>query len=52
MKMVADLQQFRGVNENIIKQTVLLKKTAIESKLRNTNRSQLCEMKKVSVFFS
>lgn len=48
MKMVADLQQFSGVNESILKQTILLKKRDIESKLKDTNRSQHCETKKVT----
>jgi len=47
MKMVADLRQFSGVNENIINQQVTMKKTLIESNLQNTNRTQHCETKKI-----
>ena len=47
MKMVADLKQFSGVNQSILKQTILAKKMEIEAKLRDTSRLQVCQVKKV-----
>lgn len=52
MKMVADQKQFSGVNDSVLKKAVLLKKRAIESTLRDTERLRWCELRKVSVFFS
>lgn len=48
MKMVADLRQFSGVNENIIKEQLYIRKTLIENSLQNTNYTQHCETKKVT----
>ncbi|KAG0631963.1 hypothetical protein M758_1G294200 [Ceratodon purpureus] len=47
MRMVADMEQFSGVNDAVLKQAVTLKKMEIESKLRETSRRQLCQMKKI-----
>lgn len=52
MKMVADLKQFSGVNQSILKQTILVKKAEIETKLRETSRLQMCQTKKVSTSHS
>lgn len=49
MKMVADLRQFSGVNENIIKEQVYIKKILIENSLQNTNYTQHCETKKIQL---
>jgi hypothetical protein len=50
MKMVADMEQFSGVNDAVLKQAVSAKKMEIESKLREASRLQLCQVKKVSIF--
>lgn len=52
MKMVADLKQFSGVNEKILKETILVKKTEIETKLRDTNRLRVFQIKKVNTSHS
>lgn len=44
------MEQFSGVNDAVLKQAVTLKKMEIESKLRETSRWQLCQMKKVRAF--
>ncbi|KAG0580765.1 hypothetical protein KC19_4G197700 [Ceratodon purpureus] len=49
MKMVADLKQFSGVNQSILKQTILAKKMEIEAKLRDTSRLQVCQVKKIQL---
>ena len=50
MKMVADMEQFSGVNDAVLKQAVYAKKVEIDSKLREASRLQLCQVKKVSIF--
>lgn len=50
--MVADMEQFSGVNDAVLKHGVSSKKMEIESKLRESSRLQLCQMKKVRGYFS
>lgn len=42
------MKQFSGVHDSVLKHIVSSKKSEIESKLRETSRWQLCQMKKVS----
>ncbi|XP_024391527.1 uncharacterized protein [Physcomitrium patens] len=47
MRMVADLQQFSGVNESVLRQAVTMKRNDIENKLKDTLRLQVCQVKKI-----
>lgn len=49
MRMVADLQQFSGVNESVLRQAVTMKRNDIENKLKDTLRLQVCQVKKVII---
>lgn len=47
MKMVADVEEFTGVNESCIKLAVSQKKDEINYKLQESCRLQVCRQRKV-----